>query len=151
MTAFTSDWQETVETIEDATYGHYDEAVERYSEKDGYYLVKDLVRVSGKVVVEQVHPVQPETDSEATRALRRLMEGQNRVTEQDVEDFNTVKDALVDGETRPWPEGGNAVDEQAPTCAHCGSCRTFWRSDGDVGCNDCVGITTTEDQGEVEA
>ncbi|QIB75309.1 hypothetical protein G3I44_14050 [Halogeometricum borinquense] len=35
------------------------------------------------------------------------------------------------------------VDDEAPDCAHCGSSRTMVRSDGDLECADCPGITVT--------
>lgn len=83
------------------------------------------------------------TNSAATRALDRMRERLYTFYDRDfAEQFETVKDELVDGETNYCLP--NAEDEDAPNCAHCGSERTWWRPDGDVGCNDCVGITTTE-------
>jgi len=32
-------------------------------------------------------------------------------------------------------------DDDAPRCSHCGSTSTWYRSDGDVACNNCPGIT----------
>lgn len=37
-------------------------------------------------------------------------------------------------------------DPDAPRCGHCGSHSTWWRSDGDVACNNCPGIMP-QDQG----
>lgn len=38
-------------------------------------------------------------------------------------------------------------EADAPRCGHCGSTCTFYRSDGDVACNDCPGIMP-QDRGD---
>lgn len=35
-------------------------------------------------------------------------------------------------------------DPDAPRCGHCGSSSTYYRTDGDVGCNNCPGIMPQE-------
>lgn len=42
------------------------------------------------------------------------------------------------------------VDEEAPDCIHCGSTRTFIRSDGDIDCNTCGGIMPRNNDGGSE-
>lgn len=46
----------------------------------------------------------------------------------------------LDAELAEFDPHVSRPDEDAPQCCHCGSTSTWWRSDGDVACNNCPGI-----------
>lgn len=51
----------------------------------------------------------------------------------------------IDKEFAGLVDDVNKPDDDAPKCTHCGSTSTWWRSDGDVACNDCPGIMPQEE------
>lgn len=69
---------------------------------------------------------------------------QNVRNKRTAETFKRTIDAelakIIGEVTRP--------EADAPVCGHCGSPCTYYRTDGDVGCNNCFGIMPLE---EVEA
>lgn len=101
MTVFTADFQDTVEVIDNADFDDFNQAVEKYREKTGYFAVENKVKETGHVIVTRLQPAGPLTVEDERR--EKVYDATNRILEyaratnpggQTSEEFQRVENAV---------------------------------------------------------
>lgn len=101
MTVFTTDFQDTVEVIDNASFTDLNQVVEKYRERPGHFVVENKVKETGHIIVTRLEPAGALTVENDRR--EKVYEATNLILEharatnpggQTSEQFQRVEDAV---------------------------------------------------------
>lgn len=99
MSVYIEDDQAVVESVETTSTDDYNELVEKYRQKEEEYVIQDLRRVSGRIVVKRVRSVEDAAVLSDDRR-ERIYDARNRILEHaggsEQECLNKVRKAVDD-------------------------------------------------------